>query len=325
MPTWLLLSILTLCVAKRFNVSDFGAKGDGITDNSAAFTACVNAAITSNGGTIIFPAGVFLGRLTIPAVVDRWITLELVGDSEPTAVFGTVGNAQLSNQGTIIQNNSSGVAVVSAQAGPPNHFSNIYLVVRNLQIRTSDNPSIGGIDLSAVQQCKLENVFVNTGVYDVQASRPTHGTAGVVTPGLNNGALTILRNVIVSGYAIGIVVNEHTDGDSVVVAGNVQGLRFMKANHASRFGRVGAYRNTEQITVNGSHAFSIQQVAIEKSGPGQTTPRNAWQETLYDVSDPANRGVGDITYWVVEGNVGADNANFTQLGGARIRSRVVGS
>ena len=50
----------------------------------------------------------------------------------------------------------------------------------------------------------------------------------------------MLRNVVVTGYFIGILANEHTDGDGIVVAENVNGLRFLFANHASRFGRVGA-------------------------------------------------------------------------------------
>jgi len=49
-----------------------------------------------------------------------------------------------------------------------------------------DNPGIGGIDLQWAMQCKLENVFVNTGVYSVQASRPTHGARGLITPACNN-------------------------------------------------------------------------------------------------------------------------------------------
>ena len=58
--------------------------------------------------------------------------------------------------------------------------------------------------------------------------------------GCHSGAYTMLRNVVVSGYFTGIVCNEHTDGDGIVVAENVNGLQFVKANHASRFGRVGA-------------------------------------------------------------------------------------
>ena len=57
-------------------------------------------------------------------------------------------------------------------------FSAVYVVVRNLDVRTYDNPGIGGIDLHFALQCRIENVFVNTGVYNVQASQPTHGAKG---------------------------------------------------------------------------------------------------------------------------------------------------
>ena len=77
--------------------------------------------------------------------------------------------------------------------------------------------------------------------------------------------------------------------------------------------------------MNGTHAFTIQQLAIEKSGPGQTNPSNVWQKTVYDVSDPTNQGFGDVTFWVVVGNVGPRPGNFTQRGGAHIRARAAGS
>ncbi len=63
-------------------------------------------------------------------------------------------------------------------------FSAVYVVVRNLDVRTYDNPGIGGIDLYSAMQCRIENVFVNTGVYSVQASKPTHGTSGLITPAI---------------------------------------------------------------------------------------------------------------------------------------------
>ena len=114
----------------------------------------------------------------------------------------------------------------------------------------------------------------------------------------------MLRNVVVSGYFNGIVCNEHSDGDGIVVAANVNGLNFYLANHASRFGRVGAYRNTYHVAVAGSHGFSIQQLAIENAGPGQTNPQNTMQRTIANVKDPANQSFDDISYWVVEGAVG---------------------
>ena len=54
------------------------------------------------------------------------------------------------------------------------------------------------------------------GVYDVQATLPSHGTAGLITPANNNGAWSVLRNVVVTGFATCIVCNEHTDADSLV-------------------------------------------------------------------------------------------------------------
>ena len=167
-------------------------------------------------------------------------------------------------------------------------------------------------------------MFVNTDIYDVQASLPAFGTAGVVTPAINNAALTILRNVVVTGYHTGIVANEHTDGDSISLCGNLNGISFSAANHASRFGRVGAYRNAVHINVTGPHGFSIQQLAIENAGPGQITPRNQWQALQHDVSDPHNYGVADLTYWVVEGNVGPVST-FIKNGGKSIQARRIGA
>ena len=243
-------------------------------------------------------------------------------------------------------------------------------------------------------------------MYAVVTAQPTHGTSGLLTPVCNNGAYTMLRNVVVSGYFNGIVCNEHTDGDGIVVAANVNGLSFSKvcccqtllpgaqelmqttlalppldstgahpsnhrfccccarqlnvrpshtsqAFHASRFGRVGAYRNTYQVDVTGAHGFAIQQLAIETAGPcvsttpthtptdrlahtrshtncrrwlcrGQTTPANAWQKTIADINDPKNLSFADISYWVVEGNVGPV-ATFTKVGGASIQARRIGA
>ena len=135
--------------------------------------------------------------------------------------------------------------------------------------------------------------------------------------------MTVLRNVIVTGFHTGIVVNEHTDGENIVVASNIHGLSFSKAYHASHFGRVGAYRCTNMLTVTGEHGFAIEQLNIEHAGPGQTDDNNAWQATVHDINDPANLGVADVTYWVVEGNVGISQV-FTRNGGASIRARRIG-
>jgi hypothetical protein len=315
--------------SQTFNVLDYGVVGDDRTDNTEAFSACLEAVIEAGGGRRYLPQGVYRGRITIPPFqAPSWIVVEIVGEGQPAPVFGTIGSFPLLEGGTIVKCLApSGPAVISAAPDPSSpygDFSMLCVVIKNLEVRTYDDPGIGGIDLAHVQQCRIENVVVNTGVYCVQASRPTHGTSGIITPACNNAALTIVRNVVVTGYHTGIVVNEHTDGDNINLACNVNGLEFVFAHHASRFGRVGAQRCTNNISVTGRHGFSIEQLDMEIAGTEQTDSNNEWQATEYNINDPDDLGVADINYWVVEGNVGATD-KFTMNGGASIRARRIGT
>ena len=316
---------------KVYNVRDYGAVGDDRTDNTAAFSKCLEVVVAAGGGRMYLPDGVYRGRIVIPAVskpIPSWITVEIVGEREPTPVFGTIGSFPLRDDATIMKCLAeSGPAVITAEQSKQSlygGFSAVNVVLKNLDVRTYDNPGIGGVDLRHALQCKLENVFINTGVYNVRAGQPTRGTSGLVTPAINNAAWTVLRNVTVTGYHTGIVVNEHTDGDNVVIGSNVHGLEFVRAHHASRFARVSSCRNVNTVTVSGAHGFSVEQLNIEQPGPNQTDATNAWQATASDVNDPNNLGLADINYWVVIGNVGARDV-FIKKGGASIQARRIGA
>ncbi|MBE0655654.1 MAG: hypothetical protein IH594_17775, partial [Bacteroidales bacterium] len=296
-------------------------------DNTEVFSKCIKDIIDAGGGQMYLPDGIYRGNIIIPGIKE-WITIEIVGESEPTPIFGTIGTFPFRQNGTILKSLAkSGPAVIYADNKPERLymiFSGVYVVIRNIDIRTYDNPGISGIDLQYAGQAKLENVFINTDTYNVQAVEPTHGTSGLITPANNNAAWTILRNVVVTGYHNGIIVSEHTDGDAIVVASNINGLKFLQANHASRFARIGTYRNTHHINVSGKHGFLIEQMNTEQPGPNQTNDRNAWQTLINDVNDPNNLGSGDINYWVVVGNIGAVDT-FTVNGGEGIRVRRIGS
>jgi len=323
----LLLSLPNQVHAGTFNAVDYGAVGDDSTDNTGAFSLCLEAVIEAGGGRMFLPDGIYRGRIIIPGT-QKWVTVEIVGESPPTPVFGTIGSFPLQKNGTIVKSlSTSGPAVISAENSPEKLymiFSGVNVIIRNLDIRTYDNPGIGGIDLKYAAQCKIENVSINTDTYNVDATKPTHGTSGLITPAINNAAMTVLRNVLVTGYHSGITVNEHTDGDNIVVASNINGLEFLQAHHASRFARVGTYRNTHHISVLGIHAFSIEQMNTEKPGEGQTNSENDWQTLVSDINDPQNLGIGDINYWVVLGGLGAVD-QFVKIGGALIRARRIGA
>lgn len=89
---------------------------------------------------------------------------------------------------------------------------------------------------------------------------------------------------MVTGYHTGIVVNEHTDGDHIMLGSNIHGLDLATANHASRFGGMCVQRNTRHVTVSGRHGFSIQQMNTEQPGAGQTDEYNKWQTLVSDIN-----------------------------------------
>ena len=71
---------------------------------------------------------------SIPCSAEM-ITIEIVGESEPTPVWGTVGSFPLQQNGTIIKSLATqGAAVISASPSPNSvfgAFSAVYVVLRN--------------------------------------------------------------------------------------------------------------------------------------------------------------------------------------------------
>src|SRR5450759_2669593 len=87
----LLFSLAFSLTAKElfYNVLDFGAKGDGKTNNTKAINAAIAAAAKNGGGTIFFPAGNFLSftirmKSKITLHLDQGAVL--IGDQETNGV-----------------------------------------------------------------------------------------------------------------------------------------------------------------------------------------------------------------------------------------------
>lgn len=305
------------------------------TDNTDAMNALI-ASTQSPYNQVSFygPRGgyLFFDKISIPAsTVAGARSISFSGQTFPTQWFGTVTEDPLNQDGTIFQGLSQtpGSALFKFEAGTGAYFgvSLIHPVFEKLNLRTYDQPVIDCVDAYAASHLIMDHVDVTTGVFSVIAKEPSpalYDANGVRTPKVDNGAITILRNVSASGYFVGIEVNEHTYGEYINLTCNWYAMNFRQATHASSFSKINAQRNHRTLNFAGTHRVIITLLNIEYANPGsQVTPDNAWQVTDYVIYDPQNHARGKVlAYNCVLGGHGPVR-DFPKAGGAYLKATYI--
>jgi len=68
-----------------FDVAQFGAKGDGVTDDTKAIQAAIDAAVSARGGHIYFPAGQY--RITRSLIFTSADKFDITGDGKSSVLL----------------------------------------------------------------------------------------------------------------------------------------------------------------------------------------------------------------------------------------------
>jgi hypothetical protein len=325
------LNALTASVGR--SVKDFGARGDGVTDDTLAIQAAIDVAEAEGGGVVYFPPGVYVvggalqdtGRSNAQLLLPRrdyvdteQITIVLRGATPPPAIMSVIGDTPLPDGHSIIKgtlNVASGTSPAllgsHGPVGTYNEFTNILVRIENLSFRMPPNPQLTALDLSHVAAVDVDRVVVDGGSYFVGGlAEPTTATSfGIRFPGTSNGAHTRVGTVDVIGFYNGYEIAEHTNGQQVAAWGCKQALVFVATNHASHFDRVNVH-HCERVLVftGGRHQFDIDQLNIEHASAG-------WWVTDFDIDDAGNFGYGRGSWNVVLAGIGHSSV-FTTNGGA---------
>lgn len=315
-----------------FNVLDHGAAGDGVTDDTAAIQAAIDAAEAAGGGVVYFPAGVYVvggalqdtsrsnAQLLLPrrdALDVEQITIELRGEAPPPPIVSVVGATAVPDNLSVIKGTlNAGTGSLIGTHGPVGTFEDftfLFLRVENMTFRLPSNPVLTACDFSKVCGVDLDNVVVDCGSYHVEGlTEPTTATSyGIRCPANNNGAYTRLGAVNVIGFYKGYEFAEHSVGQQVAAWGCKQAFVFASAlNHASHFQRLMAVHCERGIVATGTHYVDIEQYDTEHAAAG-------WWVTDFDVDDANHYLSGRLRWHVVLAGVGVDST-FTVNGAAKL-------
>jgi hypothetical protein len=118
-----------------FNVLDYGAIGDGVTNDRPACQAAVDAAVAAGGGAVYFPAGTYiLNSVSAPDTIPNGL---LIPDTN--GVFDTNNGIMLFGDGidTVLKAGDTAMCVV--------RNSRLYTTIRNLKIDGGPKTQVIGL------------------------------------------------------------------------------------------------------------------------------------------------------------------------------------
>lgn len=331
-------------IAQRvYNVKNYGALGDGSTDDSGAIQSTINAAFAAGGGIVYFPNGVYIignslvtsldginpdCQLYIPLHTESGLTtaptITFLGESIPTynTISGLISFPN-SDRGVILKSTISGSTDYSAVIGTSYasgtwgtfnyvqvHIENIVIRVKSKSGSTNIAPTMGGVYAEKLETFSCNNLKIETESNLFDSATPVASVAGLRTPKLNNNAFTNLKNLFVQGMKIGMSVNEHVVGDNVNIWCCSAALSLEASYHSFHFGSLLTAWCVDNMIVGGTTTGRIENWRSEIY-----TDAGKWYKNKNDIR--VNAGSDSVigAYIArVQAGVGLANSGFSKTG-----------
>ena len=317
-----------LATPNWFNVMNYGAIGNGVTDDTAAWTAALAAAAAAGGGTVYGPGRIFAingaqqsgtaftgsysGQIVFPArsLSQPRITIRILGDQQaPMMQWGpqSSDNEPAHQSGTILLSNASAatsnVFDVVPGANPDSSgdpYSNIEVVFENVTVRRPVGGSAGVLSARYAAALRVDGCSFDVNASAGSVTQPAAGTIGIYAPQIDNAAHVSIKNTQTIGHDTGLYGAEHCTLDNFAAQLNNVGLRVGKGYHLQNWNRVLLCLNVRHISVDQATPNPVVVGSIDL----EDGPAGKWYTTTYDIDDAGNYLRGQLLYDKVVSSVG---------------------
>lgn len=238
-----------------YNVEEYGALHDGVTDDTEAIQDAINAAFAAGGGVVYFPNGTYIiagnlqnnvgtdlidhnSQIYIPhSTLEEPVTMphiKLLGES--WCRYGSVGVTLKSTiQGSGVWPSVIGAMGKSGTYGPMNYtiveIENIKILVEPFADSSGDlGPTMCGINFIYVSHCILRNIRVGLDLTNIQDSVISESHVFGIATGAVQNDHPIVDNVWVVGFYYGLILGEGVLCHKAEIFWCYIGVMFMRAN-----------------------------------------------------------------------------------------------
>ena len=261
---------------RMYNVTSYGAVGDGITDDTVAIQATISAVAGAGGGTVYFPIGQYLingpflpipgvsptryAQLIIPATADNQVnmpTIQFKGETAPYRYQDVwlTGPTALPTSGTMLIGGQIGDNIdrsMLASAALPSIWkdqNNSFIRLEDLHFRLKSkvsgvdvDPQMTAVDLRVasycgVTRCRFDTQTPGRDMPATIATNPTY-SCGLYLPLITNLVGCTVDYCDFQGFFVGVQASEHATFYDTKVSCCRGGIQINDPSHAVWFSNV---------------------------------------------------------------------------------------
>jgi hypothetical protein len=310
-----------------YNVEDYGAVHDGVTDDTVAIQAAINAAHAAKGGVVYIPNGIYLiagalqtdiggtnpnSQIYIPDSLlnsEDKVCIEIMGETfAHNFVSFSLGNLDLVNNGVVFKSTITGADMFSAVIGGIGASANLMnytdVKISNLVIlvnhHATDGATLSGINFLNIAMSYSKNLFIGVNKKYNETVKPAVHHFGFATAPVGCNIFPVVDAVACFNFYYGSMIGEAGFCSNLRMNGNYIGFMGLRnyypcqilssAFHWNAYAIAGQLETIKYVKALGS--FKFENISIEWNNGSA----GKWYDPVGMIYDPDNFLVGEMSY-----------------------------